>query len=113
MNQLRERQMRLHDIEFDDDDLAKLWQSEESMAQIATRLGIEPKELAQAWRYLKRKGRLPMGDRPRRGHEGFDTAYDGRPKVSGVQSGTADPLLTRLDQKHPERRLKNEDGESG
>jgi hypothetical protein len=77
---------------LDEDELVRLWHTNDRMNEIATNLGIEPKQLANAWRMLKRRGKLPLGDRPRHErHVTGNTGLDGRPNI-----GHDDALLDAL-----------------
>jgi len=75
-----------------DEELVRLWHTDETGHDIATGLGIEPRVLYAAWRRLKREDKLPRGDRYHRGNPPNPfTPFDGRPSVEGDKA--EDPLL--------------------
>jgi hypothetical protein len=84
--------MKIQDREFDEGELIKYWHGHQRLNEIAAELGIEAKQLSSAWKALKRRGKLPLGDRPRHGRHVMDQpAENGRPDV-----GRNDPLLDAL-----------------
>jgi hypothetical protein len=85
--------MQIHNREIDDDELVRLWHSEERVGPIAIRLGLDASHLIAAWRRLKEGGILPRGERPMGRTSRPDDIYDGRPKV-GLYG--RDPLYDAL-----------------
>jgi hypothetical protein len=72
-------------IELDRKILIELWNSGDTVEEIADRYECQRRDILNAWRKLKSAGHMPTGDRPRSrqsNHRG-DGNHDGRPRDSG------------------------------
>ena len=84
-----------------DDELIRLWHTNETATNLAHEFGINEGTLLMNWRRLKKEGKLPQRVRQISdwGHRQPERGYDGRPSVGEFE----DPLLAMLFEKHPEK----------